>query len=79
MVDWMVVNVSQAGRLRGLRALCVNCRHWRPSPHYAYAGYCPVLGRVTLEDDSCGNYSPLDLSRRGFYWCSSCKTRVPGE
>ncbi len=75
----MVVNVSKGNGSRGSRALCMTCQLWRPSPHYPYAGYCTLWGRVTFEDDSCPSYSPLRLAPRRFYWCSSCKTRVAFE
>lgn len=75
----MVLNVLQKRGPRGLVAVCMNCRYWRPSPHYSYAGYCILLRKVTLEDDSCSMHSPLRLKRNQFYWCSSCKTRVSSE
>lgn len=75
----MVVRVLEKGRPRGLVAVCMHCRYWRPSPHYTYAGYCTLHGRVTVEDDSCSMYSPISLDGSSFYWCSSCKTRVSFE
>ena len=56
--------------------ICAYCKYWRPHVFYDYLGYCEKHGRITLEDDTCPDWEPLEIREGEFYWCSTCKTRV---
>ncbi len=58
---------------------CATCKYWRPHPHYPYVGMCMFHRKITLEDDSCENWEPVEIREGEFYWCSTCKTRVTWE
>jgi len=57
---------------------CATCRYWRPHAHYPYVGLCTVRGRMTVDEDSCGKWAPIEIRDEEFYWCATCKTRLIG-
>ncbi len=58
---------------------CYTCRHWRPHAHWPFVGYCVLHGKMTLDEDGCEDWEPIEFRDNEFYWCSTCKTRVTGE
>jgi len=58
---------------------CETCKYWRPHVVYDYLGYCEKHRKITMNDDTCPYYEPLEIREGEFYWCSTCKTRVSWE
>jgi hypothetical protein len=46
---------------------------------YDYLGYCDRHHKITLEDETCPFFEPLEIKDGEFYWCSTCKTRLTSE
>ena len=61
------------------RGLCATCKYWRPHVVFDYIGFCEKHKKLTLEDDTCPFYEPLEIREGELYWCSTCKTRVSWE
>lgn len=64
--------------VKGNGALCHLCTHWRPHVHFPFIGLCALWGRLTFEDDSCGEFRRLSLEGE-LFWCATCKTRLSRE
>jgi len=62
----------------GGKGRCGACNWWRPHVIYSYIGLCTLHSRMTLEDDSCKDYTPLKLDSE-YYWCVTCRMRLTRE